>query len=375
MRSFAIFGPPKSTANRPPTRVELEGIPIDCRIVETPDPDFDPHAAANRAMVLVRKSGFSLNYRDRSLILNTTLKAPEGKFAALGSEFVGKVVDCGPEARGLRPGDRVIANNAYPDSGATGVLGGIPGNMLSKELQVLHAAKLARIPDSMSDAEAASFSIGAQTTFSMIRKLCLVPGAAVLVAGGRSNTSLFAISALRAHGFEPPLEIYASTTSAHSEQALRRLGVADVIRINPTAPSFVNDPGVQRVMRDRGGFDAVIDPFYDIHLVPALAVMKQGGRYVTCGLYNQTGHLVPHKSSSDPPPVAGAMSRVMLNNLQIIGNCLGFTDDLERALAAYAAKRFPVIVDSTFSDGDAAGFLDRTYNAPERFGKVVYLYR
>ena len=69
------------------------------------------------------------------------------------------------------------------------------------------------------------------------------------------------------------------------------------------------------------------------------------------------------------------MHRVMVNNLQIIGNCLGLTEDLERALAAHSAGHFPVIVDSVFSDGDAAGFLDRTYNAPDRFGKVVYLYR
>jgi NADPH:quinone reductase-like Zn-dependent oxidoreductase len=344
-------------------------------VIETPDPDFDPDVAANRAMVLVRKRGFSLNYRDRTFVLGTALNAPAGSFAVLGSEFVGEVVACGPEARGLRPGERVIANNAYPDSGEPGVLPGLPGNRLSKELQVLHAAKLMRVPDSMSDAEAAGFSIGAQTTFSMIRKLALAPSPFVLLTGGRSNTTLFAINALKAHAFEPPPKIYVSTTSERSEQAWRALSVADVILIDPAKPSFIDNPVVQQVMRDHGGFDAVIDPFYDIHLIPAVAVLKQGGRYITCGLYNQTGHLVAHRRRADPPPVAGVMSRVMVNNLQIIGNCLGFTDDLERALAAYSAGLFPVIVDSVFSDGDAAGFLDRTYNAPDRFGKVVYLYR
>jgi NADPH:quinone reductase-like Zn-dependent oxidoreductase len=374
LRNFAVLGPPRSEVDNPPATVELEGIAIDCRMIETPDLVFDPDAAGSRSMVLVRKRGFSLNYRDRSFVLGAALKSPAGSFAVLGSEFVGEVVACGPEARGLRPGDRVIANNAYPDSGVPGVLGGIPGNMLSKELQVVHAVKLARIPDSMSDAEAAGFSIGAQTTFSMFRKLALAPGAVVLVTGGRSNTTLFAISAIRAHASEPPAEIYVSTTSDRSEQALRALGVSDVVRIDPFAPSFLGDPAVQRVMRERGGFDAVIDPFFDIHLIPAVPVMKNGGRYVTCGLYDQTGHLVPHRRAAEPPPVGGVMGRVMFNNLQIIGNCLGSTDDLERALAAYSAKRFPVIVDSVFSDGDAAGFLDRTYNAPDRFGKVIYLY-
>jgi NADPH:quinone reductase-like Zn-dependent oxidoreductase len=361
-------------ASGPRAEVELEGVGIDCRIVETPDPEFDPDAATGRSMALVRKRGFSLNYRDRALILGTALRAPAGTFAVLGSEFVGEIVACGSEAGGLRPGDRVVANNAYPDSGVAGLLGGLPGNMLSKELQVLHAAKLARIPDGMSDAEAAGFSIGAQTTFSMVRKLALAPGAAVLVTGGRANTSLFAIAALRALDLDPPARIYASTTSERSEIRLRELGVADVIRIDPSAAAFTADPAAQRVVREHAGFDAVIDPFFDIHLAAAAAVLKQDGRYVTCGLYDQTGHLVPHRSPA-PPPASGVMSLVMLNNLQIIGNCLGSTADLERALTAYSAGRFPVIVDSVFRDGDAAGFLDRTYNAPERFGKVVYLYR
>jgi NADPH:quinone reductase-like Zn-dependent oxidoreductase len=375
LRSFAIFGSPPSTDVTQPAKVRLEGISIDCRIIDLPDLDFDPDAEANRAMALVRKRAFSLNYRDRSFVLGTALNASPEKFAVLGSEFVGEVVACGPEARGLRPGDRVIADNAFPNSGVPGLPGGIPGNMLSKELQVVHAVKLARIPDNMSDAEAAGFSIGGQTTFSMVRKLALAPGAAVLVAGGRSNTSLFAISALKAHGFDPPVEIYVSTTSDRSEQALRALGVTDVIRVDPAGVSFAANPVVQRVMRERGGFDAVIDPFFDIHLLPSIPVMANGGRYVTCGLYDQTGHLVPNQSSRrEPPSVAGVMSRVMFNNLQIIGNCLGSTSDLENALAAFAAGRFPMIVDSVFSDGDPSAFLDRTYNAPERFGKVIYKY-
>jgi NADPH:quinone reductase-like Zn-dependent oxidoreductase len=239
----------------------------------------------------------------------------------------------------------------------------------------VHVAKLARIPNAMSDAEAAAFSIGAQTTFSMVRKLAVAPGSSVLVTGGRSNTSLFAIHALQAQALDPPPAIFVSTTSEQSEKALRTIGIADVIRIDREVPSFADNPVVQRVLRENGGFNAVFDPFYDVHLRPAVAVMKQNGRYSSCGRYDQTGHLVPHQRRVEPPTAGPLMSRVLFNNLQIIGNCLGTTADLECALAAYSEGRFPVIVDSVFSGGDAAGFLDRTYNAPDRFGKVVYLYR
>jgi NADPH:quinone reductase-like Zn-dependent oxidoreductase len=349
-------------------------VAIDCRIVETPDPGFDSESLANRTRVLVRKFAFSLNYRDRAYVLGTALNAPPNTFAVLGSEFAGEVVACGAEVEGFRPGMRVMANNSYP-ADQPGVPGGLPGNNLSRELEIIPAAKLARIPDGMNDVEAAAFSIGAQTVFSMIRKLAIAPGSAVLVTGGRSNTSLFAINALKAQVLDPPPAIYVSTTSDHSERALLEMGVAGVIRIDPAAPSFAGALAVQRVIEEHGGFDAVIDPFYDVHLVPAVHVMKQGGRYSTCGRYNQTGHLTPHQQRVEPPSTKGLLSRILFFNLQIIGNCLGLTSDLEASLAAYADGRFPVIIDSVFRDGDAAGFLDRSYNSPERFGKVVFAYR
>jgi NADPH:quinone reductase-like Zn-dependent oxidoreductase len=365
-----VFSTPQSAAGGLRTEVQVEGVAIDCRIVETPDPGFDAEALANRRRVLVRKSAFSLNYRDRAYVLGTALNAPPNTFAVLGSEFAGAVVACGAEVEGLRPGMRVMANNSYP-AGEPGIPGGLPGNNLSRELEIIPAAKLARIPNRMSDVEAAAFSIGAQTVFSMIRKLAIAPGSAVLVTGGRSNTSLFAINALKALSLDPPPAIYVSTTSDRSERALLEMGVAGVIRIDPAAPSFA---GAASVIEQHGGFDAVIDPFYDVHLVPAVRVMKQGGRYSTCGRYNQTGHLAPLRQRVEPPSTKGLLSRILFFNLQIIGNCLGLTSDLEASLAAYVEGRFPVIIDTVFRDGDAAGFLDRTYNSPERFGKVVYTY-
>jgi len=365
IRNFAVFSTPQFPAGGLRKRVTVEGVAIDCRIVETPDPVFDPDALSHRTRVLVRKTAFSLNYRDRAYVLGTALNAPPNTFAVLGSEFAGEVVACGAEVEGFRPGMRVMANNSYP-AAQPGVPGGLPGNNLSRELEIIPAAKLARVPDKMSDVEAAAFSIGAQTVFSMIRKLALTPGAAVLVTGGRSNTSLFAIKALKAQALDPPVAIYVSTTSERSERALLEMGVAGVIRIDPVAPSFAG--------QGDEGFDAVIDPFYDVHLAPAVHVMKQGARYTTCGRYNQTGHLAPLLHPVEPPSPKGLLSRILFFNLQIIGNCLGLTSDLEAALAAYKEGRFPVVIDSVFRDGDAAGFLDRSYNSPERFGKVVYAY-
>jgi threonine dehydrogenase-like Zn-dependent dehydrogenase len=64
----------------------------------------------------------------------------------------------------------------------------------------------------------------------------------------------------------------------------------------------------------------------------------------------------------------------MFKNLQIIGNCIGLTTDLQQAIADYTAGKFDVVIDSVFTGNQIAEFFDRTFNQKDRFGKVVYRY-
>ena len=65
---------------------------------------------------------------------------------------------------------------------------------------------------------------------------------------------------------------------------------------------------------------------------------------------------------------------MMLKNLQIMGNCIGLTSDLQKAVDDYTANALDVMVDSAFSGPQLSEFLDRTYNSKDRLGKVVYRY-
>lgn len=367
MRSLAVFGP-GADADLP--TITLEGARVSCALVETDQPAFDPHSPAHARKVLVRKRGFSVNYRDRALILNVALRGPAGSFYPIGSDFVADIIASGSEVQTLAPGDRVIGNAAYPDSGVPGVPAGVPVNSASREDQILHEAKLVKIPEAMADEVAACFTIGAQTSFSMVRKLSLQAGDRVLVTAGVSNTSLFAIQALR----RLPVQVYVATTSPRHVARLESLGVAGVILLERGQASFATDAIVQQVLNSHGGFDAVVDPFFDLYLAPSTEVMRPGGRYVTCGLYDQHTHLGVGTPARIPNGGA-VMQRLMMKNLQIIGNCIGLDGDLRAAIEAHAAGQFPVTIDSVFTGTDAAGFLNRSYNAPERFGKVAFLYR
>jgi NADPH:quinone reductase-like Zn-dependent oxidoreductase len=372
MRSFAIL----ATKNRTILSADgfagtliLDDVPVSCSIIETPEPEFRKEEPENEFRVLVRIRAFSLNYRDKNRIFTMAMKGTENGFYVVGSEFVAEVLDVGPAVTGLVPGDRVIGNNSYPSSGWDGVAPGVPTNHASKEVQLFHQAKLIKVPASMPDEIAASFSIGAQTTYSMIRRLEMFDGANVLVTSGKSNTSLFAINALKNHN----VNVYVTSTSRRFACELERRGVKQIFVVPPDCRNFVEHSEIAEMVKQSGGFHFVIDPYFDLHLSRVLDAMAIGGKYVTCGLYDQYLTLIQQPA----PPTYGTgreLLTAMLKNLQITGNCIGLTSDLQKAIEDFETGALDVIVDSMFSGSQISEFLDRTYNSKDRFGKVVYQY-
>jgi len=352
--------------------VEVDRVPVGFGVVRTREPDFDRTAPGNATRVLVKVTAFSCNYRDKAFILSAAAKATDNSFYVLGSEFAGTVVAVGPEVSGLQLGDRVIGDNAYSGHGicGEGAPEGLATNHASREYQVLDQRRMHRVPAEMPATVAAGFGVGSQTAYAMIRKVRTTPGARVLVTSARSNTSLFVINALRAHD----VEVYATTTSAQCGGKLRQLGVKEVFEADLHPREFTKHEQLVRVARRIGRFDCVIDPFFDLNLAKALGVLAPGGTYITCGLARQDG------APSDPAPMPTAprleevLLRAIVYNHQIIGNCLGTTEDLESACRDYAAGRLEVVIDSVFSGDKVGAFIERTFCARGRFGKVIFQY-
>jgi NADPH:quinone reductase-like Zn-dependent oxidoreductase len=372
MRNFAILATKIKTglsANGLAGTVVLDEIPVHCGIVETPEPEFRKGEPENHFRVLLRVRAFSLNYRDKNRIFSMAMKGTENGFYVVGSEFVAEVLEVGPGVTELVVGDRVIGNNSYPSSGWDGVPPGVPTNHASKEFQVFHQAKLIKIPASMPDETAASFSIGAQTTYSMIRRLEIFDGANVLVTSAKSNTSLFAINALKNRN----VNVYVTTSSRCFARELERRGVKQIFLVPPDCRNFLEHPEIIDVVKQVGGFHFVIDPYFDLHLSRVLDAMAIGAKYITCGLYDQYLTLI-QKPTAPAYSTGRELVTVMLKNLQVIGNCIGLTSDLQSAIDDFTAGALDVIVDSVFSGPQLSEFLDRTYNSKDRFGKVVYRY-
>ncbi|MBI4511132.1 MAG: zinc-binding alcohol dehydrogenase family protein [Deltaproteobacteria bacterium] len=348
--------------------VELDGVPVTCGLIHSRDTHFDRNDPKNRRNVLVRVKAFSCNYRDKSLIHQVARAGRDGGFYVVGSDFVAEVLEVGDDVTSLRPGDRVIGNGAYPDSGVAGVPGGVPTNHASKELQVFHEAKLIQIPPSIPDPEAAALGIGAQTAYAMVRRLDLPRGANVLVTAAKSNTSLYAIGLLARLG----INVYATSTSRRFEDCLIEMGLKELIVVDRGARPLGPPSRIRELVQETGGFDGVIDPFFDLHLERVIGLIRIGGRYITCGWYDQHHEILGWPSLLRQFNGAHVLATAMIRNIQLIGNCGGTTRDLEAAIEDHASGHLRVAVDSVHEGGDVGAFFHRTFNASDRLGKVIY---
>jgi NADPH:quinone reductase-like Zn-dependent oxidoreductase len=373
VRNIAVCGHNVGGLSGPEPAIQhfsLNGVPISCGIIHTKVPLFEPAAPDNENRVLLQVRAFSCNYRDRALIFRAISRGHGNGYYVIGSEFVAEVLAKGTAVHSLSIGDRVIGNNHYRGPAVNSrsnrllPLEGVPTNHASREYQILDARKLMKIPEQMPDSVAAAFSIGAQTVYSMIRKLDLQPGANVLVTAARSNTSLFALAALRQY----EVNVYAISTSL-PESALitSELGVKQLVQVHATVEDFSQDEQFFALAQTIGGFDCVIDPFFDVYLPKVISVMNPGSNYVTCGV----GDTWQEQAQDRLRPVIG---NALLRNVTITANCVGQTQDLASAISDYSRGSFRVIVDSVFCGDDVAAFFERTYCAPDRLGKVVYQY-
>ena len=80
------------------------------------------------------------------------------------------------------------------------------------------------------------------------------------------------------------MEVYATTSSTHHVPALRALGVVDVLHTNRAVEGVRANDAFTDFAKAVGGFDFVLDAFFDLHLQRSVEVLNPGGAYVMCGL-------------------------------------------------------------------------------------------
>jgi NADPH:quinone reductase-like Zn-dependent oxidoreductase len=258
------------------------------RIQDVPRPTL-----ANPDDVLVRLHAAALNRLDLWVIQG--LPGVRYSFPHIpGADGAGVIEATGPAVQGLAVGERVLLNpgrscghcewclaGEQPLCPAFGVLGEHhPGTLA--EYVVVPARNLARVPESMSWGEAASFTLATLTAWRMlITRARLVPGELVLIWGIGGGVSQAALRVARHAGARVVV------TSGNEAKLARALALGAEHAINHSSSDVVAEV---RALTGRRGVDVVVDSVGEQTWEQSLRCLSRGGRLVTCG--GTTGPMV-----------------------------------------------------------------------------------
>lgn len=256
---------------------------------EAPDP---VRPGSDGAVVAVESSaicGSDLHFYDGDL--------PVGDGVAVGHEFIGTVVDVGPEVSRIRVGDRVLAASVTgcgrcagcatgnPVTCAAGMQifgSGVLGGGQATSVAVPAADfQLLRIPDGVTDEAALLLTDNLSTGWIGARKADIPPGGTVVVIG-LGAVGLCAVRAAVAQG--------AGTVLAADPVAGRRaLGVDSgaIALAGPTVAAVLEHTGGR-------GADSVIDTVaLDVTLDDALACVRADGTVSVLGVHDLNPYPLP----------------------------------------------------------------------------------
>lgn len=340
----------------PYARVKIDGEEYLFCMVDLPEPDTEAELEDNT--VLVKIKAFSCNYRDKGILsifrekCANSRSADSFSYGFFGSDFVGEVIGVGKNVRAFKVGDRVIPDDSYPRK-TDDAFGGVATNDASKRVQAFRESFLAKVPDSMSDYQAACFPLTALTSSSIISKANVKEKDKVLVTAPFSNTSMGCLEFLR---HRKDVEVYAlSTHKQDTEVFFKDFNLRGV---------FSQEDLLQEDLKSRMLFDVIIDPFADIYLETLSGFLNYNARYISCG-YTNTAIM-----RFDPRKV---LLNFIAHNAVFIGNCLGYPGALKTALSAFERNEYNVYIDSVYRGEQVSSFVERSFNE-RHFGKVLFVY-
>jgi NADPH:quinone reductase-like Zn-dependent oxidoreductase len=221
----------------------------------------DPEPGPGEVRIRVRYAG--VNFADVAARLGLYRDAPKIP-CVVGYEVSGTVDKLGEGAQGLTIGDRVLAMTMF---------GGYA------ELACMPAAGVRRIPEGMSDEEAAALPVVYVTAYHMLHYLTTVrPGDRVLVHAAAGGVGIAAIQMCKAAG----AEIF-GTASASKHEFLREIGVRHCV-------DYRTQDFEAEVLRltNGEGVDIVLDALGGSALAKSYRVLRPAGRLFTFGFSRAT---------------------------------------------------------------------------------------
>ncbi|SDS57749.1 zinc-binding dehydrogenase [Bradyrhizobium canariense] len=212
--------------------------------------------------VLVRVRACGLNRADLGMTKGHVHGSAGGVGTVLGMEWAGEIAEVGPEAKGVKPGDRVMGS----------------GGAAFAEYTLADHGRLFRIPANanMNFEEAATLPIALATMHNaVVTNGALQPGQSVLIQGASSGVGLMAMQIAK---FKGAKTVIGSSTDATRRGRLKEFG-ADLAVDS-------RDPGwVDQVLKVTGGegVDLIVDQISGPVANQNLRATKVKGRIVNVG--------------------------------------------------------------------------------------------
>jgi NADPH:quinone reductase-like Zn-dependent oxidoreductase len=305
------------------------------------------------AEVRLRVLAASLNYRDLVVVAGRHGKAITTPLIPV-SDGVGVIEALGEDVTGFSLGDRVcpmffqgwIGGEPPLDMHACALGGPLDGMLAS--YRVFAAQGLVRIPDALSDVEAASLPCAGVTAWSAIAEPRAVhPGETVLVLG-TGGVALFAVQFARAAG----ARVIVTTSNPAKAALLRRMGAHHVIdrtRTRDWAAAVLS-------LTDGRGCDRVVELGGAETLNHSLTAVRPGG------LVTLIGNVTGSRAELFLPLVL--TRRVTMNSVSV-----GSGQAFERMLGAMTLHEIRPVIDRVYPFAQVPAAFARLA-AQEHCGKI-----
>lgn len=229
----------------------LTGYDKNGRLLEIRDVPV-PGMKDNDVLVKIRAAG--VNPLDNMIIKGEVkMIVPYSFPLIMGNEFVGIVEKVGRSVRKFQPGDRVYGRMELKRIGAFA------------EYAAIDQGAIARVPEYLSDEEAASVPLTALTAMQALALMKPKKGETLFISGGTGSLGAMAIPVAKSYG----LTVITNGNGA-SEERVRRLG----------ADRFI-DYKKEDYAKVLSNVDYVLDTLGDRELEKEFSILKDGGSLVS----------------------------------------------------------------------------------------------
>ena len=318
------------------------------QLATRPDPKPGP------GQVLLRMRAASLNFRDL-LVPNRGYGAHTGTLPLIPvSDGVGEVIEVGADVTRVKVGERAcpcftqgwISGPPTPDRQAHNLGGPLDGTMA--ELMCLHESGVVKVPQYLSDEQAASLPCAALTAWSALMvQDHLAPGAKVLVQG-TGGVALFALQFVKLAG------AHVTVISSSDEKLARAKALGADAAINyRTTPEWAK---ATLAITGGRGYEHVLELGGEKTLPQSLRCVRAGGTLSMIGVLS--GGVL-----------AAPLGLVVTRQVRLQGITVGHRDGFEAMMRAIDQYRIQPVVDRVFAFEalkDAMAYL----KSGAHFGKI-----